>query len=174
MVLSTAKELKLVFNYKKSLEVLLLPLITFNYECNYKSSFLFGWSLLGPEAVTPCSQRESHALLAERGSSPTVPTGAPAEHEVPRACKQGEEEEEEGSVTSSPTRSPRFYSTDFNGFLQTLAAGAQNQGYGDRSIDVKYILRSLKDGDDNVISHYEANQSLESSLPQRLLVWDEP
>lgn len=65
MVLGTAKELKLVFNYKKSLEVLLLPLITFNYECNYKSSFLFGWSLLGPEAVTLHSRRENPTLLTK-------------------------------------------------------------------------------------------------------------
>lgn len=65
MVLGTAKELKLVFNYKKSLQVLLLPLITFNYECNYKSSFLFGWSLLGPESVTLCSRREHLTLLAK-------------------------------------------------------------------------------------------------------------
>lgn len=55
MVLGTAKELKLVFNYKKSLEVLLLPLIISNYDCNYKPAFLFGWSLLGSNTVTLCS-----------------------------------------------------------------------------------------------------------------------
>lgn len=65
MVLGTAEELKLVFNYKKSLEVLLLPLITFNYECNYKSAFLFGWALMGPESVTLRSRREHPTLLAK-------------------------------------------------------------------------------------------------------------
>lgn len=75
MVLGTAKELKLVFNYKKSLEVLLLPLITFNYECNYKSSFLFGWSLLGPGAVTLHCSRESPTLLTKRQLLPACAKG---------------------------------------------------------------------------------------------------
>lgn len=65
MVLGAAKELKLVFNYKKSLEVLSLLLITFNYECNYKSSFLFGWSLLGLKLVTLGSRREHPTLLTK-------------------------------------------------------------------------------------------------------------